>query len=95
MKVTEPAADLAVCLAAVSSATGAPISPGVVVCGEVGLGGELRQVRRIERRLAEAARLGFTTAVVPHSTPTVAVPMEVLRVPSLRVALDTVGLLEH
>ncbi|HNB94588.1 MAG TPA: DNA repair protein RadA [Microthrixaceae bacterium] len=95
VKVTEPAADLAVCLAAVSSATGAPISPGVVACGEVGLGGELRQVRRIERRLAEAARLGFTTAVVPHSTPTVAVPMEVLRVPSLRVALDTVGLLEQ
>ena len=95
VKVTEPAADLAVCIAAVSSATGAPISPGVVACGEVGLGGELRQVRRIERRLAEAARLGFTTAVVPHSTPTVAVPMEVLRVPSLRVALDTVGLLEH
>ena len=49
----------------------------------------------MKRRLAEAARLGFTTAVVPHSTPTVAVPMEVLRVPSLRVALDTVGLLEH
>ncbi len=92
VKVTEPAADLAVCLAAVSSATASAIPSNVVVCGEVGLGGELRQVRRIERRLAEAARLGFATAVVPQSTPTTAVPMEVLRVPNVTAAIHLLGL---
>lgn len=92
VKVVEPAADLAVCLAAVSSATGQDIPADVVVCGEVGLGGELRQVRRLERRLAEAARLGFATAVVPQSTPTLAVPMEVLRVPNVAAAIVLLGL---
>ncbi|HEX6236893.1 MAG TPA: DNA repair protein RadA [Acidimicrobiales bacterium] len=69
VRVPEPGADLAVALAVASSATGRPVAPQVVACGEVGLGGEVRQVRRTERRLAEAARLGFTRALVPRSAP--------------------------
>jgi DNA repair protein RadA/Sms len=92
VKVVEPGADLAVCLAAVSSATGQDVPAGLVACAEVGLGGELRQVSRLERRLAEAARLGFSTAIVPHSAPTMAVHIEVLRAPTVLAALHLAGL---
>jgi DNA repair protein RadA/Sms len=69
VRVHEPGADLAVALAVASAATGRPVPSDLVACGEVGLGGELRQVQRTERRLAEAARLGFARAVVPRSAP--------------------------
>ena len=69
VRVPEPGADLAMALAVASSATERPLPADLVACGEVGLGGELRQVHRTERRLAEAARLGFTRAVVPRSAP--------------------------
>ena len=62
VRVPEPGADLAMALAVVSSATERPLPADLVTCGEVGLGGELRQVHRTERRLAEAARLGFRRA---------------------------------
>ena len=94
VKVVEPATDLAACLAVVSSAADRPIPPDVVACGEVGLGGELRQVQRLERRLNEAARLGFRRAIVPHSAPLMAIPMEVERVASVRDAILLLGLLD-
>jgi DNA repair protein RadA/Sms len=65
VKVGDPAADLAVCLAVASAVTHRPIDDDLVVLGEIGLGGEVRQVRHTPRRLSEAARLGFTAAVVP------------------------------
>ena len=55
----EPGADLALALALASAHQGVPVPPDVVACGEVGLGGELRQVHQTARRLAEAARLGL------------------------------------
>ena len=69
VRVSEPGADLAVALAVASSATGRPVPADLVTCGEIGLGGELRQVQRTERRLSEAARLGFGRALVPRSAP--------------------------
>ncbi len=69
VKIVEPGADLALGLAVVSSLTGTPVPPDIVACGEVGLGGELRQVAHTPRRLAEAARLGFKRAVLPFSAP--------------------------
>jgi len=68
MKVSEPAVDLAVATAIASSARNAPIADDLVILGEIGLSGELRSVGHIERRLAEAANLGFTRAVVPAGT---------------------------
>ncbi len=65
MRVTEPAADLALALALASAATGRPLREHTVVLGEVGLAGEVRRVTGVGRRIAEAARLGFTTALVP------------------------------
>ena len=64
VRVGDPGADLAVCLAVASAATGRPVPTDVVVLGEVGLGGEVRQVAHTPRRLAEAARLGLHPAVV-------------------------------
>lgn len=63
--MAEPATDLAVALAIASSYYDRAIPRELALIGEVGLGGELRQVPQTERRLAEAAKLGFTRAVVP------------------------------
>lgn len=65
MRVTEPAADLAVALAVASSTTDVPLRSNVIAVGEVGLAGEIRRVNGVGRRLAEAARLGFDHALVP------------------------------
>lgn len=69
VRVTEPGADLAACLAIASALWDRPVPPDVAVCGEVGLTGEVRQVAQMPRRLSEAARLGFRRAVVPASCP--------------------------
>lgn len=65
LTVREPAADLALCMSLHSAVHDLPIGDGVVALGEVGLGGEVRRVPGGERRLAEAARLGFRAALVP------------------------------
>jgi DNA repair protein RadA/Sms len=70
VKISEPAADLAVLLAMVSSLRGKPLPAGLVVFGEVGLAGEVRPVQRGQERLKEAAKLGFTKALVPRANMT-------------------------
>jgi len=65
MRITETATDLAVALATWSSLHNQPLPPKTVVIGEVGLAGELRRVPNLERRLTEAARLGYERAIVP------------------------------
>jgi DNA repair protein RadA/Sms len=65
VRLSEPACDLAVALAVASAASDTPLPGDVVAIGELGLSGELRPVQGIERRLAEAARLGFRRALVP------------------------------
>ena len=92
VKVVEPAADLAVALALVSSLTGQPLADDLVACGEIGLGGELRQVGQTGRRLAEAARLGFRRAVVPASAE-VPAGVEALRASTVGQALALAGCL--
>lgn len=94
VKVTEPGADLALALAVASAIQGQPVDPHLVACGEIGLGGELRQVAHTQRRLAEAARLGFKRAVVPYSAPTDVEGIELLRVGTLPDAIDRLGLLD-
>src|SRR5690606_18214572 len=65
IRLTDPAVDLALMLAIVSAFNDTPLPSGLIALGEVGLAGELRRVRDVRRRLAEAARLGFTRALVP------------------------------
>jgi DNA repair protein RadA/Sms len=91
VRVAEPGADLAVALAIAGARDDLPVGPDTVVVGELGLGGEVRQVPQIGRRLAEAQRLGFTRAIVPMSTPDVA-GLRLLRVPDLDNARYVAGL---
>ncbi len=88
IKVTEPGIDLALCLALASALTGWPVPEGWFACGEVGLGGEIRGVSRLEQRLGEATRLGFDSAVIPRSGPSEYPGMEIHRVSSLSEALE-------
>ena len=66
LRVSEPAADLAVAAALISAAADKPTDPGTVYFGEVGLSGEIRQVAQAEARLKEAAKLGFLGACLPR-----------------------------
>ncbi|WP_433220985.1 DNA repair protein RadA [Microtetraspora malaysiensis] len=68
IRLTDPAVDLALMLSVVSAAADQALPAGLVVLGEVGLAGELRPVRDVRRRLSEAARLGFTRALVPKGS---------------------------
>jgi len=67
VKIIEPAIDLAVALAIASAHMNRPLPAGTIAIGELGLGGEVRSVPQIEQRLREAARLGLTHAIIPHS----------------------------
>ena len=91
VKVSEPASDLAIALAIASSVSDRALPPGSVAMGEVGLAGEIRAVTGIPRRLAEAARLGFRTAVVPTGAldaATTPASMEVIEVCDIREAVS-------
>jgi DNA repair protein RadA/Sms len=89
VRVVEPAADLAIALAIASTYKGEPIAADLVACGEVGLGGEIRQVSHMGRRLAEAARLGFKAAVVPVSCPEGPKGLELIRVKDVTTAISS------
>ncbi|MEO7904621.1 MAG: DNA repair protein RadA [Candidatus Saccharimonadales bacterium] len=65
LKLNDPAADLAICMAIASAAAGKRLGDELVVFGEVGLGGEVRSVHSADRRVAEAKKLGFTKAIAP------------------------------
>ncbi len=65
LKISDPGLDLAVCSAIASSLLNQTVGNKTIVLGEVGLGGEIRQIARIEQRLNEAGKLGFTKAIVP------------------------------
>jgi DNA repair protein RadA/Sms len=67
VRIDEPAADLAVLLAVASSLRDRPLARGLVVFGEVGLAGEVRPAPRGQERLREAAKLGFSRAVIPKA----------------------------
>ena len=88
MRLVEPATDLALALTVASAASGHALAPGLIALGEVGLAGEIRPVQGVPQRLAEAARLGFTTALVPTDPGPLPDGMRVLEVRDLRRALD-------
>jgi DNA repair protein RadA/Sms len=67
VRVSEPAADLAIALALASSRLDLPLPADVAACGEIGLGGEIRRVARLDLRVREAARLGFRRVLVPET----------------------------
>ncbi len=88
--VDEPAADLALALAIASAIDGQPVAPDVVICGEIGLGGELRSIPLLEQRLQESYRMGFRTALAPGSAPPGPTGLRILREATLSGALAAV-----
>lgn len=88
IRLSEPAADLAVCMAIASAAKGMQLKKNAVVFGEVGLSGEVRHVPYLEKRLAEAKKLGFEAAIGPRvrsgKKPAILMP-----VVDIRTALNT------
>jgi DNA repair protein RadA/Sms len=95
LRVDEPSADLAAALAIVSSVRDHPLPVEMVAVGEIGLSGELRGVGQLEQRLREAAKLGFSSALVPQSAGQ-RLPrnlgLAAIPVATLRDALRTLGL---
>jgi DNA repair protein RadA/Sms len=92
VRVHEPAADLGLALALISSRRKVPLPPDVVVCGEVGLGGEVRNVNHLARRLNEAGRMGFRKAIVPASTPDGPAGVELIKVATIKQGAAMAGL---
>jgi DNA repair protein RadA/Sms len=90
LRVHEPAADLGLALAIASSYRDAALPRDLVAIGEVGLSGELRSVSQMERRLAEAERLGFAHCLLPQAAlrrGTPASGMQLIPAASLREAI--------
>jgi len=105
-RLVDPASDLAVAVALASATFVSPPPAGVVAMGEIGLAGELRRIRDLPQRLAEAARLGFAMAVVPanHTTPggprasssdLMVDGMRVVEAPDVHTALRVLHLVER
>jgi len=96
VKITEPAADLAVLMSITSSLKNKPLPPKLIVFGEVGLAGEIRPAPRGQERLKEAAKLGFTRALIPEANrPKQAIAgMEVIAVKRVEEAVARIRELE-
>ncbi|MCI5850800.1 MAG: DNA repair protein RadA [Sutterellaceae bacterium] len=96
MKLSEPATDLAVLLAIISSIRNRALPKGLVVFGEIGLAGEVRPAPRGQERLREAAKLGFSTAIIPRANrPREPIEgLKIIPVDKLSEAVDTVRSLE-
>ena len=91
MKINEPAIDLGIVMALVSSFRNKPINYNTIIFGEVGLSGEVRGVSMAERRIKEAAKMGFTSCVIPQiNCEGISIPegMEVIGVTSVSEALS-------
>ncbi|NET48780.1 MAG: DNA repair protein RadA [Merismopedia sp. SIO2A8] len=88
LAVGEPAADLGVAVAVAASFRDRVVDPGTVLIGEVGLGGQVRTVSQMERRLKEAAKLGFTRAIIPATAPIPDIAMDIIQV---KRVVDAIG----
>ncbi len=91
LRVGEPAADLGMALAIASSSRDMGVDPGLAAVGEVGLSGELRAVSQLDRRVTEAARLGFKRCIIPKVGAKITPPkdIEIIPVSTLREAINT------
>ena len=93
MRVSEPAIDLGIALAIVSSFSNKVIDDRTIAFGEVGLSGEVRGVSMAQQRVSEAAKLGFTTCIVPEVNCAQIKPIEGVKVVGVRTVQDAVGLI--
>jgi DNA repair protein RadA/Sms len=87
-KVSDPGVDLAICLAMASSFLDRPLASNLAVCGEVGLGGEVRAVRNLTARIREASALGFEKLLAPTANDTPPAAIEVLSIDRVHHLLE-------
>jgi DNA repair protein RadA/Sms len=90
MRIVEPAIDLGIAMAVVSSFKNRAIEDKVIVFGEIGLSGEVRGVSMAEQRVAEAAKLGFTTCILPEVNRGQVKHIEGIRLIGVRTVRDAV-----
>jgi DNA repair protein RadA/Sms len=95
IRIGEPGADLGAALALVSSRLDLPLPPDAAACGEIGLGGEIRRVGRLDLRVREAVRLGYRRVLVPEGAPGEALPEGAEPVPVRDVAAAVAWLREE
>ena len=93
MRMSEPALDLAIVMALMSSYKDRPVDPDMLIFGEVGLSGEVRGVSQAAQRVAEAAKLGFTTCVLPKVNMDKIKPVEGIRMIGVSNVREAIGLL--
>ena len=93
MRITEPAIDLGIAMAVASSFKNKPIDDKMAAFGEIGLSGEVRAVSMIEQRIQEAAKLGFTTCVIPEVCRKQLKPMEHVKVIGVSSVQDAMELI--
>ena len=93
MRIVEPAIDLGIAMAVVSSFKNRAIDDRTIAFGEIGLSGEVRGVSMIEQRVAEAAKLGFTTCIVPEVNRSQVKHMGGIRLVGVRTVRDAVDLI--
>ncbi len=93
MRIVEPAIDLGIAMAVVSSFKNRAIDDKTIAFGEIGLSGEVRGVSMVEQRVAEAAKLGFTTCVIPEVNRSHLKPIEGIRLIGVRTVRDAVDLI--
>lgn len=90
LKISEPAADLAVCLAIISAYKNTVLDAAMCACGEIGLGGEIRKVNQMEKRIQECQKLGFKKIIVPHAQISVKSPDEIILVSTINEAMEKI-----
>ena len=93
LRAVEPGVDLAVALAVASSSLDRPFPDNAVAVGEIGLGGELRSVGQMDSRLRDAAKLGFTTAIVPARC-RISTDLKDLKLEKVSYVADAIGYLK-
>ena len=93
MRMSEPALDLAIVMALMSSYKDRPVDPGMLIFGEVGLSGEVRGISQAAQRVAEAAKLGFTTCVLPKVNMEKIKPIDGIRMIGVSNVREAIGLL--
>ena len=90
IKISEPAIDLGIVMAVISSFKNRPIEEGVMAFGEVGLSGEVRAVSQAEGRVAEAKKLGFQTCILPQVSLEHMPPVDGIRLVGVRSVRDVI-----
>lgn len=93
MKMNEPALDLAIVMALISSYKDRPLDPGTLIFGEVGLSGEVRAVSRAEQRVSEASKLGFTACILPKVCADKMKPLKGMKLLGVSNVREAIGLL--